>query len=146
MGQAGLHHLVEVVLNIGCFRGGDVKARIQHFFANAGAHGRDHPRLNASTAHDVIDHGGCGCFAIRTGHANHAQLSRGEVMQRRSKVSYRTVHITFHLHIRHGQIFGCWPVAHHSNSPSCQRLRDIVKTISVFPFERCKQHPGLHLA
>ena len=44
MGQPGIYHTRQVALYVGRLRGGDVETGVEHFVANHGINGRDHPR------------------------------------------------------------------------------------------------------
>jgi len=68
-------HLTQVGLDIRCIRRGDVKPCIQNFIPNHGIDGGDHADLLASVPQNFVKHGGSGCFAIRPGHPNHAQMA-----------------------------------------------------------------------
>jgi len=139
VGQPRAHHLRQVALDIGRFRGGDVEAGIQHALANLRANRGNHPDADASAAQDVVNHGGRGSFAVRARHADHAQLARRKVVQGGGQIGDRRVDIPGDLQVGRVQAHRGGKRAHHRRRAVGQRLRDVVVAVGALAFYRGEQ-------
>ena len=80
VGDPGLDHAGQVLLDVGWVGGGGVKAGVNLLLADAGVQRADHPGVEPGGAQDGVDEVDGGRLAVGAGDADEGHLAGGEVV------------------------------------------------------------------